>query len=150
MLSINLSCFDDLPAEAWARYLFIDAESEGAGWAVVVRGQDRRIVGRTATPWEADLIFNDTAGDYRRFVLAMADSLEAAETMAGQLRDFYRSTEPLSVRLAAADSSLLPTMLATFGAHDFQTGAKSGRRCERFAMERRKRNRVEQLEEMTR
>jgi hypothetical protein len=151
-LAILPGAFDDIPSAALTRHLFIDAEpadslsdpSNGMplfpgvdAWAVVVRGEDRHVVGRTNDPAAAELMYNDVCGEYVPLLVATGGR-EACTFAAAALREFYSAAAPLSERfnrIGAADfagstiAALLAVLLARFGAYQFQPGNACGRRC---------------------
>src|SRR5581483_2629615 len=121
MLTINYHAFDSLPARPWTRHLFVNVEADGAAWAIVVRGEDKHVVGRTNDPARAALVWNEIDGAYCRFIVATGDSREELERIASDALAFYRSSEPIGERLAAVGSGapLLPLLLSFFSAADF-------------------------------
>jgi hypothetical protein len=142
MLTILHNVFDELPAEVVTRHLFIDA----AAGVVTVRGEDKRIIGRTRQPWRAELVWNDSAGDYRTFTIVTGDPAEAS-FWAEDARAFFASADALGARLQRHDGNpLLPLLLSRFGSMDFRAGNGAQRRCESFyASKRRTRPRCEVL-----
>ncbi|HEV2292247.1 MAG TPA: hypothetical protein VGR35_00230 [Tepidisphaeraceae bacterium] len=140
VVKIHHGTFDALKWPApFSRHLFIDVElapgdgGDGASWAIVIRGEDKRIIGRTNKPWLAELVFNDTDGSYRRFVLATASEPQPLRDLAEGLIHFYTSPAPLGERMAAATGNpALPVVLARFGALDYVEGNPSQRRCGPF------------------
>jgi hypothetical protein len=131
VFTVFFEAFDSLPPTPWYRRLFIDAEpGESDGWAVVVRGEDRAIVGRTDRPWEAALAFNEADGSYRRFIVLATGNRGQAERIAGECRAFYAGTGNTGERLAAcAGNPILPLLLTRFAVGDFSAG---WRRCTVF------------------
>jgi len=108
-MQIHFSAFDSLPVGGRpSRHLYIDAEPElGGNFAVVVRGQDWAVVGRTARPESAQLVWNDATGEYVRFVVARGPASECRYA-ASKLREYFQSPEPQGVRLRRIGQALIP------------------------------------------
>jgi hypothetical protein len=89
-MTVNYHAFADVPARA-ARRLLIDLEPVGSdprsAWAIVVRGEDWHVVGRTNRPDLAELVWNDAAGDYVACHVASGARAELAPLAAGLADD---------------------------------------------------------------
>jgi hypothetical protein len=130
------AAFDTIIArKSWGAHDFyadVEARSDGTH-ALIVRSNDKTIIGRTNTPGDAELLFNDSTGAFVPFVVATSDDASALASAAAQLIAFYSAeAATFSARVDAMGQvarDVLPGILAVWGSRQrvkTPAGGKTG------------------------
>jgi hypothetical protein len=128
MLTLNSSIVDGLMGRA-AHSLILDVQTQGEGFAVVVRSNDKARIGSTTDVATCPLLWNDESGAARPFIVGTTPDQTEAQTVAAELLGFYgkaQKDDAFSVRfgrLSEASRAALTILLPIFGG---ETRARNG------------------------
>jgi hypothetical protein len=116
---------------AWSRRLFVDVEPMAGGFALVLRGDDRAVIGRSNVPDAAPLAWNEPDGSPLAFAVALGER-GALEFIAGELSRVFAEAGGLD-RFAGLSSTAAQIALAWLDrVPGFRADAAQTRSCRPF------------------
>jgi hypothetical protein len=103
-----------------AKDFLSDVEPHGAGFALVIRSQDKAVVGKTDRPEACAFKFNDNAGRMIPYVVATSPTRAVLDKAAAQLIAFYSAPASASFSerfdpMGDAARAVLPVVMSVFG-----------------------------------
>jgi hypothetical protein len=103
-----------------AKHVLLDTESVSTGFALVVRSEDKAVIGKTDRPAACAHLFNDAAGRMIPYILATSPTRAVLDKAAAQLIAFYSAPASASFSdrfnpMGAVARAVLPMLVAVFG-----------------------------------